>query len=164
MRERYTYEISTARDGYWRQVDFDDGMFSRDPASIVRALLENWVIEHPDTLSGGERIHITHPRRRSVSDVPDPDSGAAKVRVRIYRGARAGHQADPAGVGYLGHDARDFGAPSPAGESTAMERWQQVRGTVSTVVADKRVGAGAAAAAAMAAGLVARRLIKRRKH
>lgn len=155
MRERYTYEIATdGQNGEWKRVIRREDTFSRDPASIVRALLENWVIEHPDELGGGERIHITHPRRRVV---PEPNS--AKVRVRLFAGALHQHRPEPVGIGFLAHDDRDFASS----ESTlAVNRLRQIGRTVGKVATDRRVGTGAAAAATLIVGYAAGRRIRRR--
>lgn len=156
MRERYTYEIATdERDGEWKRVIRREDTFSRDPASIVRALLENWVIEHPDELSGGERIHITHPRRRIVAEPV-----GARVRVRLYSGSLHQHAPEPIGVGFLGHDARDFAGPD-RGETA--DRLRKLGKSVGKAAKDRRVGAGAAAAATLILGYAASRQLRRRK-
>lgn len=156
MRERYTYEIATdERDGEWQRVIRREDTFSRDPASIVRALLENWVIEHPDELRGGERIKITHPRRRIVVEPV-----GAKVRVRLFSGGLHQHAPEPIGVGFLGHDDRDFQVPEP-GEG--RERLRRLGHSAGKLAKDRRVGAGAAAAATLIVGVLAGRQLRRRK-
>lgn len=156
MRQRYAYEIATDfRDGTWQRVVRREETFSRDPAAIVRALLENWVIEHPDEVSGGERITITRPRRRIV-----PEPSDAKVRVRLFAGGLHDHAPEPVGIGFLGHDERDFTGPDSVNLTDHLKR---VGHRVGKLATDRRVGAAGVALATLAAGFLAGRRMRRPK-
>lgn len=104
MKQRYTYEIETSdANGRWSEAIVRDDVFSRDAMSVARALLESWVIDHPDRLTGGERILIRDPHLDS-----DADKLRGTIRVRVFRGDLRDHAPRPEAIGYLGHDDRDF--------------------------------------------------------
>lgn len=102
MRERYTYEIATrSQDGQWRTALRRDDTFSRDPASIARSLLEQWIIDHQGKLPGG-RVFI-YRGSHQLSDRITPS-----VRVQVFRGALQEREDQPVAVAYLGHAERDY--------------------------------------------------------
>jgi hypothetical protein len=156
MKERFTYEIATNDDGDgWEQSVLRDGMFSRAPASVVRSLLESWIIDHPAQLTGGERVRVYD---TSVRMPVDHASG--HVRVRVYRGKVSDHEAKPAAVGYLALDERDFPIIE---QQDPRDRWRRLRASARTVAADRRVGAGAAALLTLVLGYVASRKLRSRQ-
>lgn len=158
MKERYTYEIATNRDGAgWHQTALRDDTFSRDPTSVARALLESWIIDHPGELTGGERIRVYDVTSRHA-----PGDGAGRVRVRVYRGPLKTHEADPAAYGFLGHDERDFRVV--ATQYDPADRWRRMRASARKVATDRRVGTGAAALVTLLLGYAVSRRLHNRKH
>ena len=108
MRERYTYEIATSTpDGRWTSTVIRDDTFSRDPRSIARSLLEQWIIDHQGRLPGG-RVFVY-----GGSASPDSVRIIATVRVRVYRGDLYHHEHEPVAVAYLGHAESEFGRSRP---------------------------------------------------
>lgn len=161
MKQRYTYEIETRdADGRWSEAIVRDDVFSRDAMSVARALLENWVIDHPGRLTGGERILVRDPAVDA-----DADQLSGTIRVRVFRGDLRDHAPRPEAIGYLGHDDRDFTSeilPHPMERlherARAFARHERVR---RASVAAKRAakdpkvgGATAVAAAATVLGFV----------
>jgi hypothetical protein len=96
MRERYRYEIATsAQNGRWTPAVIRTDTFSRDPESIARGLLEQWIIDHAGRLRGGRVIVYTSATRAESARL------LATVRVRVYK-AEADDGAAPVAVAYLG--------------------------------------------------------------
>lgn len=157
MKERYTYEIATNRRGGdgWQRAVLRDDTFSRTPASVVRSLLESWIIDHPDQLTGGERVRVYDAATRTPVDRAD-----GRVRVRVYRGKASDHEAEPAAVGYLALDERDFPNVEPHDPG---DRWRRLRASARKTATDRRVGAGAAALLALTLGYVASRKLQTRR-
>lgn len=117
MRNRYTYLIEINRgDGTWRLSRRASQLFSRDPKSVARAILEQWIIGHPDQVRGGERISVHGP-----AAAPHLENPGASVRVTVLDQADD-ESAVPVAVAYLGHDERDLGSPR---RSTATVRLLQ---------------------------------------
>jgi hypothetical protein len=109
MRERYTYEIATrSQNGSWRIALIHDDTFSRDPESIARSLLEQWIIDHQGKLPGG-RVFI-YRGQHQLSDRITPT-----VRVRVFRGGLQDRENAPVAVAYLGHAERDYPRPRQSG-------------------------------------------------
>ncbi|MEQ4207900.1 hypothetical protein ABN028_31930 [Actinopolymorpha sp. B17G11] len=103
MRERYTYDIATTTpDGRWLSSVISEDSFSRDPRSIARSLLEQWIIDHQGRLPGG-RVYVY-----GGSDGEEPNNIVATVRVRVYRGDLRNREAQPVAVAYLAHAASDY--------------------------------------------------------
>jgi hypothetical protein len=103
MRERYTYDIATATpDGHWLSSVISEDSFSRDPRSIARSLLEQWIIDHQGRLPGG-RVYVY-----GGSDGQQPTNIVATVRVRVYRGDLRNRESQPVAVAYLAHAASDY--------------------------------------------------------
>lgn len=117
MRNRFAYHIEVSRgDGKWRLIARRSDLFSRDPKSIARSILEQWIIGHPERVKGGERISVYGPRA-----APHLDNGGATVRVTVFRDAHAGNTRVLAAVAYLGHDERDYRwGPGPATAATGL--------------------------------------------
>lgn len=157
MTERYTYEIATTgHGGGWQRTTLRDDTFSRDPASAARALLELWIIDHPGELSGGERVRVYSAGSRDA-----PTHMERGVRVRVYRGSLDDHEAEPAAYGYISHDERDFRIIQRPYDTT--DQWRRLAASVKRTATDRRVGAGAAAAATLLLGYAATRKLGARK-
>jgi hypothetical protein len=106
MRERYTYDIATTTpDGHWLSSVISEDSFSRDPRSIARSLLEQWIINHQGRLPGG-RVYVY-----GGSDGQQPTNIVATVRVRVYRGDLRNRESQPVAVAYLAHAASDYPRP-----------------------------------------------------
>ncbi len=156
MKERFTYEIATNDHGdAWQRAVLRDDMFSRAPASVARSLLESWIIDHPAQLTGGERVRVYDEPTRMPAD-----QAGGRVRVRVYRGKVSDHQAEPAAVGYLALDERDF--PIIERQDPA-DRWRRLSASARKVAADRRVGAGAAAVLTLTLGYLASRKLQARR-
>ncbi|GAA5023905.1 hypothetical protein [Actinopolymorpha pittospori] len=156
MKERYTYEIATNEQGDgWQRTVLRDDEFSRPPASVVRSLLESWIIDHPGQLTGGERVHVYDLATRT----PLAHDGG-RVRVLLYRGRVKDHQTTPAATGYLALDERDFPTVDPHDPG---ERWRRMRASARRAATDRRVGAGAAALLTLTLGYVASRKLRTRR-
>lgn len=168
MKQRYTYEIETSdSSGRWSEAVVRDDVFSRDAMSVARALLENWVIDHPRRLTGGERILVRDPELH-----PDADQLRGTIRVRVFRGDLRDHAPKPSAIGYLGHDERDFTSEIPvhpmerlqerARAMAANERVRRARTVAEKAAKDPRVGSATAAAAAVTVLGIALRRRRRR--
>ncbi|HEY8455019.1 MAG TPA: hypothetical protein VIL34_05465 [Actinopolymorphaceae bacterium] len=116
MRERYTYDIAISTpDGQWVSTVIEDATFSRDPRSIARSLLEQWIIDHQGRLPGG-RVFVFDGNRAATNLV-------ASVRIRVYRGDLHNHDPHPVAIAYLGHAESDYPRPrslprQPHGDGT----------------------------------------------
>ena len=126
MRERYTYDIATSTtDGSWTAIVSSEDTFSRDPRSIARSLLEQWIIDNQGRLPGG-RVFVY-----GGSDRSDSAAMMATVRVRVFRGDRGNHDAEPVAVAYLGHAESDYPRSRPSDRapdaSDLPNRLQRVR-------------------------------------
>lgn len=159
MRERYTYEIHTTQDGTtWKQTVRADDVFSRAAPAVARSLLENWIIDHPDRLTGGERIVVHDPIHHPHDD--DFERISPKVRVRVFAGSATDKAEVAIATGFLGHDERDF----PTLEQPVRRikpGLERIRKTVN----EHRVETGLAAALSLILGYaVTRKLRGRRKN
>jgi hypothetical protein len=100
VADRYVYVIALSNyDGAWRNVRLAQSrqtLEGRKPRAIARALLEDWVVDNPDLLAGGERIRVYGD---DAQDYPPDDY--AHVRVWVYRGTLANHDQSPAAAAYL---------------------------------------------------------------
>jgi hypothetical protein len=100
VADRYVYVIAVSDfDGKWRDVQVTQSrqtLQGRQPRAIARAILEDWVVDNPDQLAGGERMQVYG---GNSHDYP-PDE-YAHVRVLIYPGTLANHDVDPAAAAYL---------------------------------------------------------------
>lgn len=104
MREWYTYEIWTRKNGSLQLEARRDHLFSREPTENVRSLLQMWIIENHDNLQGGERLTVHGAGARTL-----PVNRIAVVQVLLYRGRlhqaaeeRTGRQ-DPIASAFLSH-------------------------------------------------------------
>ena len=94
-----TYEIETSDyDGVWegegRRESRSD--LERDPDDVARAVLEVWVMDHPDDVDGGVRMQV-------FGDDPDdyPADELSNVRAFVYVGKLEDHDDNPAAAAYL---------------------------------------------------------------
>ncbi|GAB3424401.1 hypothetical protein [Flindersiella endophytica] len=99
----YTYELATLVDGHWQTTIHAEREFTRDPRSIARGLLEQWIIGRAQHLPGGGRVVVCGRRR------PDRQCANASVRVRVYPGRLDGHTPGPAATAYLTRGAQESG-------------------------------------------------------
>lgn len=78
MSHRYTSRIDVSEDGQWRSVAaVDDTVIEERTASDVgRAVLEDWVIDHP--IGGRVVVYRAEERSKVPTDV------TARVRVSVY--------------------------------------------------------------------------------
>lgn len=172
MRQRLTYEIARNDGGeLWTPIAERDEMFSREPHAVARSLLEGWIIDNPDQLTGGERIVVPTERHPHAHETIDP-----VLRVRLFRGARDDHEPEPAAVGYLGHDSRDYSGQfpvvpdddrTPSGVRARLDdAAERARSLARSAVHEhpRRTGAVAAVSASLVAGLFALRRLRRRDH
>ncbi|MEQ4205570.1 hypothetical protein ABN028_05315 [Actinopolymorpha sp. B17G11] len=98
MAEPYTYQIDLFDKDAWRTSTTaqDRTVGDRASADIARAILEDWIIDHPSDLAGGGRVTVFD----DPSDYP-PDEGA-RVRVLVFREvAEDSGPAQPAAAAYL---------------------------------------------------------------
>jgi hypothetical protein len=108
MRERYTYDIATSTsDGRWVASLISEDTFSRDPESIARSLLEQWIIDNQGRLPGG-RVFVY-----GGSDRSESVHIMASVRVRVFRGDLHNRGVEPVAVAYLGHAESDYPRSRP---------------------------------------------------
>jgi hypothetical protein len=100
MAEPYTYQIDLFDKNRWRTSvsAADQTVDDRDSADIARAILEDWIIDHPGDLAGGGRVTVFD----DPSDHP-PDQGA-RIRVLVFRAGADGDGSatgPPAAAAYL---------------------------------------------------------------
>lgn len=95
MRTFYTYDFATLIGGRWQITIHDEREFTRDPRSIARGLLEQWIIGRARQLPGGGRVVVCGRRRQDRYGV------GASVRVRVYPGRLGRHAPSPAATAYL---------------------------------------------------------------
>lgn len=117
MRNRFAYQIEVSRgDGRWHLMTRRAEAFTRDPKSVARSILEQWIIGHPDKVKGGERISVYGP-----TAAPHLDNGGASVRVTVFNGEHANDAQVPAAVAYLGPDERDYRwSPGPTATASSL--------------------------------------------
>lgn len=100
MAEPYTYQIDLFDEDSWQTsaTAEDQTVGDRDSADIARAILEDWIIDHPGDLAGGGRVAV-------LNDPSEhPPDGGARIRVLVFRpGAdgTGGGSDRPAAVAYL---------------------------------------------------------------
>lgn len=103
MRQVYSYTIEASEyDGKWEVLESDSERSARDPQDYARGLLESWIIDHPERLSGGERVE--------VYDGADaaPEDNYVHVRVSVYRGSGEDRDEEPSAYSYLQYDESEF--------------------------------------------------------
>lgn len=108
MTEPYTYDVAASDgDGGWILELSKDvrPALDRDAEAIARAILEDWIIDHPLALTGGQRVEVFGD---NSSDYP-PDE-LASLRVLVYPGQRGDHAPSPAAAAYLVTEPDDAGA------------------------------------------------------
>ncbi|HZC27852.1 MAG TPA: hypothetical protein VE287_12565 [Actinopolymorphaceae bacterium] len=108
MTEPYTYDVATSDgDGGWILELSKDvrSALDRDAEAIARAILEDWIIDHPLALTGGQRLEVFG---NNPSDYP-PDE-LVSMRVWVYPGQREAHDPSPAAAAYLVAEPDDSSA------------------------------------------------------
>ncbi|GAA2754869.1 hypothetical protein [Actinopolymorpha rutila] len=106
MANDYSYEIALHAGDAWRITDTGDlaQIPDRDPKETARGLLQDWVLDHPRDLVGGQRLEVfgddpgTYP--------PERQTGA---RVWVFRGRRVAHEQLPTAAAYLVTELEDLG-------------------------------------------------------
>jgi hypothetical protein len=99
MPKFYTYEIETsAYDGTWESEGRRESRsdLDRHPDEVARAVLEGWVMDHPDDVDGGVRMQV-------FGDDPGdyPPDDLTNVRVFVFEGKLDDHDERPAAAAYL---------------------------------------------------------------
>lgn len=106
MAESYTYHVDVYRDGGWRNhlVREDQTVDERSAEEIARAVLEDWIIDHPAECAGGGRVVTYGP-----DDFDNIQDEPATARVVVFRGPASARDAVPTAAAYLlaDPDARD---------------------------------------------------------
>lgn len=106
MAESYTYHVDVYGEAGWRNhvVSEDQTVADRSEEDIARAVLEDWIIDHPAECAGGGRV-ITYGER----DFDETRDEPATARVLIFRGPASAHEVEPIAAAYLlaDPDARD---------------------------------------------------------
>ncbi|WP_020580028.1 hypothetical protein [Actinopolymorpha alba] len=109
MAETYTYQVELFEGDRWHTsiTAEDHSVAGRSGADIARAILEDWIIDHPQDLAGGGRVSV-------FGDDPSeyPPDALVRVRVRVFRGGLEVHEPEPAAVAYL---LADSGMDDPHG-------------------------------------------------
>lgn len=99
MPEPYTYRIDISEyDGNWRtftQAQTRSTLNARNPKNVARATLENYIVDYPEELGGGERVAIY-----GEDDTYPPDNHT-HVRVFVFRGSLDEHEPEPCAAAYL---------------------------------------------------------------
>lgn len=106
MAESYTYHVDVYHDADWRNhvVAEDQTVDERADEDVARAVLEDWIIDHPAECAGGGRV-VTYGEDdfNQVFDEP------ATARVLIFRGPASAHEPVPVAAAFLlaDPDSRD---------------------------------------------------------
>jgi len=87
----YTYRVDILEGDTWRTdiVAEDQTVDGRSSTDIARAIVEGWIVDHPEQLSGGGRVTVLD----GAPDDPDLERHA-RVKVRIYEPAPDGPDFD----------------------------------------------------------------------
>ena len=99
MAETHTFEIALRNDaGDWvlDRADEVRTTLDREPDAIARAILEDWIIDHPGDLAGGLRLEVFG---EDPYDYPPDDR--TPIRVWVFVGTSDDHPAEPAAAAYL---------------------------------------------------------------
>jgi len=107
----FTYDVAASDgDGGWILELSDDvrSALDRDAEAIARAILEDWIIDHPLGLTGGQRLEV-------FGDNPGdyPPDELVSLRVWVYPGPRDEHALAPAAAAYLVAEPDDTRAGVP---------------------------------------------------
>lgn len=92
----YAFHIDVFGSEGWYTARADEGEFAGDPDDTARGLAEDWVIDHPETLHGGERVRV---HRGDPGE--HPIDGFVSVRVQVFRGPLASHDPEPSATADL---------------------------------------------------------------
>lgn len=99
MPDPYAYTIDTSDwDGAWQpdtaaEERTDHGRSAED---IARAILEGWILDHPEKVTGGARVAVFGDDSSAY-----PADRVTNLRVRIFRGPLDGGGERPEAVAYL---------------------------------------------------------------
>jgi hypothetical protein len=100
MSESFTYHVDVSNyDAKWRTLIIDQTrstLSERDPKDVARAILEDWIVDHPGDVGGAERVEVHGDNVEHY-----PDDLVSHVRVWIFRGPVNAHEAYPAAAAYL---------------------------------------------------------------
>lgn len=83
MADPYTYTIDTSEwDGVWQPHSASDERtdHGRSSEDLARAVLEGWILDHPEKVTGGARVTVFGDDRDSY-----PDDQVTNLRVQIFR-------------------------------------------------------------------------------
>jgi hypothetical protein len=105
MKTFYKYKIAVLTEGRWQVTVVEKRNFTRDPRSIARQLLEQWIIGQRGRPLPGGRIVVVYGANDGA-----PAGITATVRVQVYASGPAGEDGPMAAAAYLGHAVRDYGA------------------------------------------------------
>lgn len=98
MPEAYTFELATIDEDGWRVTRTGEllPVLDRNPQDAARAVLEDWVIENPDRLVGGQRLEVF-----GGDPMDHPLEEHTHVRVLIFRGGAGTTGPELAAAAYL---------------------------------------------------------------
>ncbi len=99
MAQMLTYEIAVSDgDGGWvvRRTEEVRTVIERGAEDTARALLEDWIIDHPGDVAGGQRLEVFGDDPYDYP--PDERSG---VRVWVFLGQPVDGAREPAAAAYL---------------------------------------------------------------
>lgn len=122
MSERYAYDVATMDvDGDWTVDLSGQDVFSRDPASTARSLLERWIHDNCRQLTGGGRVLVFAGSKAARSG--HLDGLAPNVRVRVFRTHNGNpHTRSLAAIAYLARVERDD--DSTGRRNGLVDRWR----------------------------------------
>ncbi|MGW0229693.1 hypothetical protein ACWDWO_15385 [Actinopolymorpha singaporensis] len=108
MADDYSYEVALHTGDAWRITDTGDlaQIPDRDPKETARGLLQDWLLDNPNSLIGGQRLEVFGDNPGSYP--PESRSGA---RVWVFRGRRVAHEELPTAAAYLVTELEDLGEP-----------------------------------------------------
>lgn len=108
MADHYSYEVALHTGDAWRITDTGDlaQVPDRDPKETARALLQDWVLDHPRDLVGGQRLEV-------FGDDPGsyPPESRTGARAWVFRGRSRAHEQLPTAAAYLVTEPEDLGEP-----------------------------------------------------
>ncbi len=98
MAESYSFQVETIQDGSWNVTTTakDRSVADRDSTDIARALMEDWIIDHPTKLAGGGRVSVY-----GANPLEYPPDEVARVRILVFRSAVEGQDLEPQAAAYL---------------------------------------------------------------
>lgn len=95
----YTYQVDLFGPQGWHTAEVEEREFASDPAEAARGLAQDWILDHPETVHGGERVQV------HAGDPGEPPvDGFVSVRLLVYRGPLDAHDPAAAAVADLVYD------------------------------------------------------------